>query len=176
MTTLFRSASERERRLLAGIAIGVAVLSILLFVDVPLYRNGRQLAKRSAEERQRLTSIVAMSREYLAVKAELDDIRATAFNGGGASLSGIDALVGRSGLKRKMASVKATPKPIAEGIKAVKAEMSFERISLADLSALIAVLESDGHPLAVERISIKATYEDPAAFNATLIVNTVERE
>ena len=168
--------SERERRLLVGVVIIAVVMSILLFVDVPLYTRGKQLEKRSAEEQQRLTSIVSMSHEYLSVKAELDEIRGTAFNGGGAALSGLDAIVGTSGLKRKMASVKATTKPIADGIKAVKAEMSFEKISLAALSGLIAVMESDGHPMAIEKISIKATYEDPTAFNATLIVNTVERE
>ena len=176
MTALLRSLSERERRLLVGIALGVGVMSMLLLVDVPLYTSGRQLEKRSAEEQQRLTSIVSMSREYLSVKAELDEIRATAFSGGGASLSGLDVLVGKSGLKRKLASVKASTKPVTEGIKAVKAELSLERISLAELSRLIWVMESDGHPIAVERISVKATYDDPAAFTATLIVNTVERE
>ena len=176
MTALLRNVSERERRRLVGVTAVLVVLAILLFVDLPLYNRGTQLGKRAAEEQQRLTSIVSMSREYLSVKAELDETRGTAFNSGGASLAGIDVIVGKSGLKKKLASVKATTKPVAEGIKAVKAEMSLERISLGDLSRLIAFMESGGHPIAIERISVKATHDDPAAFNATLIVNTVERE
>ena len=173
---LFRSLTERDRRLLVGGAYLAAVISIVLFVDVPLYSRGRQLEKTSADERQRLASVMSLGRDYLSVKAELDGIRTTAFSGSGAALSGIDAVVVRAGLKKKMASVKATTRPIADGVKAVKAEMSFERISLADLSGLIGALETDGHPIAAERILVKATYEDPAAFNATLIANTVERE
>jgi hypothetical protein len=173
---LLRSLTERDRRLLGVGAYVAVVISIVLFVDVPLYSRGRQLEKTSAEERQRLASVMSLGRDYLSVKTDLDGIRTTAFSGSGASLSGLDAIVVKAGLKKKMASVKATTKPIADGVKAIKAEMSFERISLADLSGLIGALEADGHPIAVERILIKATYEDPAAFNATLIANTVERE
>lgn len=173
---LSETLSERDRRLLVPVVIIGAVISILLFVDLPLYSRGRQMEKTSAEERQRLTSIVSMSRDYLSVKTELDEIRATAFSGGGASLSGIDVIVVKSGVKKKMTSVKATTKPVADGIKAIKAEMSFERISMTELSGLIGVMEADVHPIAIERVFVKATYDDPAVFNATVIANTVERE
>ena len=173
---LWSGMSERERRLFGGGLVLAAFISTLLFVDVPLYRSGRDMERKAAAEQSRLKSIIAMGQEYLSVKDEVDEIRGKAFNGAGTSLSGIDAIVGKSGLKKKMASLKPTTTPVAEGIKAIKAEVAFERISLSDLSRLIAAMEADGHPMAIERISIKATYEDPSAFQATLIVNTVERE
>lgn len=175
---LSRSLSDSERRLLVRAGIVTAIVAVLVLVDLPLYRSGTRMATRAVEEQQRLTSIVSMGQDYLSVKAELDDIRATAFTGGGASLAGIDAIVGKLGLKKKLASVKAAGRPVgeAEGMKAVKAEMSLERISLAELSGLIGALEADGHPLAIERIAIKAAFDDPSVFHATVIVNTVERE
>lgn len=175
MTTVFRRLSERDRRVLLGALGVVIVVAILLFVDRPLYTGARRLEGRAAEERQRLASIVSMGREYVAVKADMDDIRGTAFNPG-ASLAGLDAIVVRSGLKKKMASVKNRTMPVADGIKAVRAEMAFEKIPLGAVSGLIAAIESDAHPMAIERVALKATYEDPSVFNATLIVNTVERE
>lgn len=168
--------SDRDRRLLIGAGLVAVVAAILLLVDVPLYTGGRRLAASVAEERQRLATIASMGREYVAVKAEVDDIRATAYSGGGASLSGLDGIVTRLGLKKKLASMKATTRPMAEGLKAVKAELSLERVSLPDVSTLIAALESDGHAIAIERVALKAAYDDPAAFTLTLIVNTVERE
>jgi len=150
-------------------------VAILLFVDWPLYTGARQLERGAGEERQRLASIVSMAREYVSVKTDMDDVRGTAFNPG-TSLAGLDAIVVRTGLKKKLASVKNTTKAVAEGIKTVKVEMSFEKIPLGAVSSLIAAMESDGHPVAIERIAIKATYEDPSFFNATLIVNTVERQ
>lgn len=170
------SLSDRDRRLLIGAGLVAVLAAIVFFVDVPLYTGGRRLAASVAEERQRLATIASMAREYVTVTAEVDDIRATAFSGGGASLSGLDGVVARSGLKKKMTSVKTTTRPIAEGLKAIKAEVSLERVSLPDLSGLIAALESDGHAIAIERVSVKAAYDDPAAFHVTLIVNTVERE
>lgn len=173
---LWSGMSERERRLLGGGLMLAAFIATLLFVDVPLYRSGRDMERRAAAEESRLKSIIAMGQEYLSVKGEVDAIRGKAFNGARTSLSGIDAIVSKSGLKKKMASLKPTTNPVADGIKAIKAEVAFERISLSDLSRLIATMESDEHPMAIQRISIKATYEDPSTFHVTLIVNTVERE
>ena len=176
MRRVLERLSERERRLALVAGTVAAFVSILLFVDVPLYGGGQQMEKRSGEEQQRLKSIVAMAEEYRLVRDELESIRRRAFNGAGSALSGIEAVVGRSGLTKKMASVKPTTNPIGDAIKAVKAEIAFERISLSDLSRLVAAMESDGHPMAIEKIVLKASYEDSAAFNATLILNTVERE
>ena len=126
---LWPGMSERERRLLGGGLVLAAFISTLLFVDVPLYRSGRDMERKAAAEQSRLKSIIAMGQEYLSVKDEVDEIRGKAFNGAGTSLSGIDAIVGKSGLKKKMASLKPTTNPVAEGIKAIKAEVAFERIS-----------------------------------------------
>lgn len=173
---LFQRLSVSERRLLVTAVLSSAFIMIVLLVDVPLYSAGRQMESRSREERTRLESIVSMAKEYRSLTDQLDGMRARAFNGGGAFLSGIDAAVGKSGLTKKMVSVKPTTHPVSEGIKGIKAEVYFEGISLSDVPRLIAAMESDGHPMAIERILLKATYEDPAAFNTTLFVNTVERE
>jgi hypothetical protein len=170
-----RPMSETERRLLGVVLVVATFASVVLFVDVPLYNESKRLEGRSAEERRSLSSVVALSDEYRFVRAELDETRGAAFTSG-TSLAGLDAAVGRGGLKKKMASVKSTTRPVAEGLKGIRAELAFDGISLGDLAGVLAALEADGHPVSIERVSIKATYEDPAAFNATLIVNTVERE
>jgi hypothetical protein len=173
---LFQHLPERERRLVVAAVVIVALISVVLLVEVPLYSNVRQMERRSGEEEKRLQSIIGIAKEYLSVRDEVEEIRRRAFNGSGGSVSGIESIVVQSGLKRKMVSVRPTRSAVGEGISAIRAEVLLERISLSDVSRLVAVMESDSHPMAIEKIVIKATYEDAAAFNATLIVNTVERE
>ena len=175
MITPLRRLPEHDRRALCVVGGALLVLAIVLFLDRPLYSSARQLEHRSAEERQRLSAIVSMSRDYLIAKADMDDVRSTAFTTGSA-LGGLDAIVVRSGLKKKMSGVKNTTNPVADGIKAVRAELMFDKIPLTAVSGLIAMIESDAHPIGIERVALKASYEDPVLFSATVIVHTVERE
>jgi hypothetical protein len=173
---LLKNMSERDRRLLVPTMIIAAFLSTLLFVDYPLYKKGKEFERKAGEEERRLRSIISMGQEYFSVKNEIDDIKDRAFTGEGSALSGIDGIVGRSGLKKKMSSLRPTTSPVADGLKRIKAELSFEKASLPEISRLVTAIESDMHPITIERVSIKATYEDPSSYNATLVVNTVGRE
>lgn len=173
---ILKNISDRDRRLLVPALIAAGFVLVMLFVDIPLYMKEMELEKKAGEEEKRLNSIIYMGQEYLSIKDELEDIKARAFTGDGASLSGIDSVVSRSGLKKRLSSLKPATTPAAEGMKRVRAELSLERVALDEVSRLMAAIEADGHPAAVERLSIKATYEDPSLFNVILVVNTVERE
>ena len=173
---ILKNISDRDRRFLFPALVIAGFVLVLLFVDVPLYRKGMEMEKKAGEEEKRLNSIISMGQEYLAVKDEVEDLRARAFTGDGASLAGIDSAVSRSGLKKRLSSLKPATTPAAEGMKRVRAELSLERVALDEVSRLLAAIEADGHPVAVERLSIKATYEDPSIFNVILVVNTVEKD
>lgn len=173
---LLKNISERDRRLLVPALIAAGFLFVLLFVDIPLYMKGREMEKKAAEEEKRLKAIISMGQEYLSIKDEMEDIRARAFTGDGASISGMDSIVSRSGLKKRLSSLKPATTPAAEGMKRVRAELSFERVAFDEISRLMAAIEAEGRPAAVERLSMKATYEDPSLFNVILVVNTVEKE
>lgn len=173
---LLKNISDRDRRLLVPALIAAGFVLVMLFVDIPLYMKEMELEKKAGEEEKRLNSIISMGQEYLSIKDELEDIKARAFTGDGASLSGIDSVVSRSGLKKRLSSLKPATTPAAERMKKVRAELSLERVALDEVSRLMAAIEADGHPVAVERLSIKATYEDPSLFNVILVVNTVEKD
>lgn len=173
---LLKNISDRDRRLLVPVLIAAGFILVLLFVDIPLYRKGMEMEKKAVEGEKRLKSIISMGQEYLSIKDEIEDIKANAFTGDGASLSGIDSVVSRSGLKKRLSSLKPATTPAAEGMKRVRAELSLERVALDEVSRLMAAIESEGHPTAIERLSMKATYEDPSLFNVILVVNTVEKD
>lgn len=172
----FKNLSDRERRLLIPIAIGAVFIAVLLLVDLPLYKKGVEAARKSREEARRLNSIISMGKEYISIRYEIEDVKDRAFNGEGASLAGLDSLVNRSGLKKKLSSLKPTTTPVTDGVKKIKAELSLEKIALTELSRLLTAMKSDGHPIIIERVSIKATYDDPSLFNAILVGNTVEKD
>lgn len=167
---------DAERRILVPAFAAAAVLAVLLFIDIPLYLNMSELRTKNAEEEKRLKSLISMGQEYLSVKYQVDDIIGRAFKGEGASLSGIDSDVTKAGLKKKLSSLKPATSPVSDYIKRTKAELYFEKITLAEVSRLIEITETDHHPVLVEKVSLKATYENPSLFNLTLLLNTVERE
>lgn len=173
---LLKNLSDRERRMLVPAAVVAAFLSLLLFADYPLYKKGKELEKKAADEGNRLKSIISMGQEYVSVRNEVEDIKEKAFKGEGSSLAGLDSIVTRSGLKKRLSSLKPTTSPVTDGMKKIKAELSLDKVSLPEISRMLAAIESDGHPVPVERISVKATYEDPSLYNATLVVNTVEKD
>lgn len=171
-----KNMSDRDRRLLFPAFIITAFLSLLLFVDFPLYKNGVEMESKSLAEEKRLKSIISMGQEYISARNDVEDIKERAFNGEGSSLSGLDSIVSRAGLKKRLSSLKPTTSPVTDEMKRIKAELSFDKVSFIEISRLVEAVESDGHPIKVERISTKATYEDPSMYNATLIVNTVEKD
>lgn len=173
---LFKNIPDRDRRLLFPVLVVLGFLSILLFVDIPLYKRGMELDRKAGEEEKRLKAIISMGEEYLSLRDEVEYIRERAFSGGGASISEIDSVVSRSGFKKRLSSLKPATTPAALGLRRVRAELSFDRVALDDISKLMAVIGSGGRPAAVERLSIKAAYEDPSLFNAILVVNTVEKD
>lgn len=171
-----KNISDKERRFVVPAVIAAVFIAVILFVDVPLYRYGVDLQRKSGEEENRLKSLISMGREYLSVKDQVDDIRERAFKGEGASLSGIDSALNRAGLKKKLSSLKPATTPAADGIKRTKAELYFEKISVPEVSRLLTTMETDRHPIVIEKASLKATYENPSLFNLTLFVNTVEKD
>lgn len=173
---LLKNISDRDRRLLFPALIAVGFILVLLIVDIPLYKKGTEMGRKAGEEEKRLNSIISMGKDYLSIKDDVEDIKARAFTGDGAALSGIDSVVGRSGLKKRLSSLKPATTPTTEGMKRVRAELSFEKVALADVSRLMAAFEAEGRPIVVERLSIKATYEDPSLFNVLLVVNMVEKD
>lgn len=173
---LLKNISDRERRILIPAAVVAAFIAILLLLDLPLYRKGAETSLKAGEEGKRLDSIITMGKEYISVKYEIDDIKDTAFVGEGASLTGLDSLVKRSGLKKNLSSLKPASTPVSDGLKKIRTELALEKIALADLSRILSAIGSDGHPIAVERISVKANYDDPSVFNATIVLNTVEKD
>lgn len=172
----FNNISDKERRFVVPAVIAAVFIAVILFVDVPLYRYGVELQRKTVEEEKRLKSLISMGREYLSVKDQVDDFRERAFKGEGASLSGIDSALNRAGLKKKLSSLKPATTQAADGIKRTKAELYFEKISISEISKLLATIETDRHPIVVEKVSLKVTYENPSLFNLTLLVNTVEKD
>ncbi len=173
---ILKNISDRDRRLLFPAFIITAFLSILLFVDLPLYKKGVEMGSKSLAEEKRLKSIISMGQEYISARDEVEDIKGRAFNGEGSALAGLDSIVSKAGLKKKLSSLKPTTSPVTDEMKRIKAELSFDKISIIEASRLVSAIESDGHSVTVERISTKATYEDPSLYNAALVVNTVERD
>jgi len=171
-----KNISDKDRRVLIPAAVVTAFAAILLFVDLPLYRTGIEKGQKALEEEKRLNSIIKMGKEHISIKYEIDDIKDTAFIGEGSSLSGLDSLIKGSGLKKKLITLKPTSTLVSEGLKKIKMELTLEKMALADLFRILTAIESDGHPIEVERISIKAAYDDPSMFNSTLVLNTVEKD
>lgn len=171
-----KNISDRERRLLLPGLIAAGFVLVLFIVDIPLYKKGDETGRKAGAAEKRLNSIISMGQEYLAIKDDVEDIKAKAFTGDGAALSGIDSVISRSGLKKRLSLLKSAITPAAEGMKRVKAELSIEKVALADVSRLMAAFEAEERPIAIERLSIKATYEDPSLFNVLLVVNAVEKD
>src|SRR4030067_82918 len=77
--------------------------------------------------------------------------------------------------KKKLSSLKPTTTPVTDLLKRTKVELYFEKVSISEASRLLTTIETDWHPVVVEKVSIKATYENPSLFNLTLLVNTAEK-
>lgn len=170
---LLRTLIERQPIIIFVIIMAVSVLAAI-FVDIPLYRKWAEVKKRGIEEDKRLKSIISIGREYISVRNEIEDIMEQAFKGDGSTLAGIDAVVARAGLKKRLSSIKPVITPVTDRIDRVKAELFMEQLALSDVSDFLKAVEADGHAVNIEKLSLKATYENYALFNVTIVVNYVE--
>lgn len=172
---LLRTLYERERQpLIIFIIIIAAFVLAAIFVDVPLYRKWAEVKKRTIEEDKRLKSVISIGQEYISVRNEVEDIMDQAFKGDGSALAGIDAVVTRAGLKKRLSSIKPAIIPVTDGINRVRVELIMEKISLSDVSSFLEAVETYRHVVNIEKLSLKATYENHALFNVTIVANYVE--
>lgn len=170
---LSKALREAQPLTIFVIITAVFVLAVIL-VAIPLYGKWTEVKKRGIEENKRLKSVISMGQEYISVKNEIEDIMDKAFKGDGTTLAGIDAVVTTAGLKKKLSSMKPTTIPVTNRVDRVKVELLMEQIPLADVVSLLKTVEADGHAVNIEKLSLKATYENYALFNVAITINYLE--
>lgn len=174
MKKLLRTLHESVRKPLILFVIITAFVSIALFADIFLYRKWVEVNRRAIEEKSRLRSIITTGMEYIVVKNEVEDIVEYAFKGNGTAMSEIDAIVTRAGLKKNLSSLKPITTAVTDRIDKIKAELLMEKISIFEVSVFLDFVEANAHAIGIEKLSLKSTYETPALYNVSIVLNYVE--
>lgn len=169
--------SQREKRVLASAAVVIVLLVAYLVVESTLTRYAA-LADKIEVEKQELIKIAHLRQQYLQTQQQLSQIQAQLdrMESGFSVLSFIEDLANKQQIRENIGSVKPNKVPLGESYEERKVEVELDAITLPKLVDFVYKIENAGHLLKVERMRIKARYDNPDLLNVTLQVTTIAKK
>ena len=172
MSTLLARLSQRERRFVytGGIVLG-GILLYALVVD-PLWQMQVDMTARVAAKERELQEVVALSREYLAAKAEVERVQSAA-GPGFSPVSFLENLANNTVGQDKVLAITPVGQERQPGLTLETIELKLGGISLRELVNLLYKIDTTGAMLHPTRLSIKKRFKDPYTFDVLLTTQAI---
>ena len=166
-STLLARLSPREQRFVytAGIVLGATLLYALV-LD-PLWQLHADMTTRVAAKERELREVVALRREYLATKAEVERIQSTA-GPGFSPVSFLENLTNNTVGQDKVLAITPVGQERQPGITLETIELKLGGVSLREIVNLLYKIDTTGAMLHPTRLSIKKRFKDPYTFDVLL--------
>lgn len=149
----------------------IVALCLCLLI-APLFVLGKRARTEAEGLRSRLHELSALGDEYRSLKGGIDLLEQrrslSKVNGVPQAVDDISSSVG---LRAKVRAVKAIgSREIAGGVEE-SAEVQLEKVTMNELINILYRIEEAPMMLAVKRLTIRKTFENPELFNATLTLS-----
>ena len=176
LRTTLAGLSPREQTLVGVFAALLAATLAWMIVLEPLTLGRQRLAssigtRRAELERTRslvtrVQTLEAMAPSGSDNKAASADFSLFAF---------LDKSAGASVSRERVASMTPSRRETDDGMTEITVEVKLAGVALAELVDLLRSIETSGEPVAVTRMDMRRRYDDPDAFDVTLVARTVAR-
>jgi hypothetical protein len=166
----------REKVVLGvGTVLGAMILAYTLIMT-PYMEKMRVLDRRISQKTVELKEISALSREYLEIKARMEELKGKARRRGkGFSLfSHLESLAGKTRIKGNIASMKPQSSPVGEQYKESSVEVKLESITTKQLVDYLFNIEDNEAFIRIKRLHLKKRHDNPKYLDATFLVSTYE--
>jgi len=172
VSTLLARLSPREQRFVyaAGVVLGGTLLYTLV-LD-PIWQMRVDMTARVAAKERELQEVVALQREYLAAKTEVDRTQAAA-GPGFSPVSFLEELTNNTVGQDKVLAITPVGQERQTGITLETIELKLGGVSLREIVDLLYKIDSTGTMLYPTRLSIKKRFKDPYSFDVLLTAQAI---
>jgi len=176
MRAFFSSLSDRERWLVLGAVVFVALALLFALIVNPVVEKKQRYVRMAQDKRQDLVQFRQYASEYRSLQASLTEIeRKVASSDADISLlAAMENNARKLGLAERIASMKPFTNELDSGMVQSSVEMRVEKIDLKGLVEFMEAIENGPGMAVTTRLRIKTRFDDPALLDSTILVTTLE--
>jgi len=167
--------TNRERWLAGGLAALIAAVTFAAFCVAPAVERINTLNRVLPEKQKTLQDLSAKSREYLTLRAGLDNLeKQSAPDGKEFELPAfLESMTNELGMAKKVAQMKRQMLQLDPKCAEVIVEVKLENIMLKQLVEFLLKTKSSGRFLQVKNLYIEKSRTDPALLDAVIQISTL---
>ena len=151
----------------------VALLVVLFILIIPVLLWERVVEKELSELTAKYQEYSVLSNKYISLKASVDAVeQKKALTKTNSITQAIGDISVSLGIKEKMKSVKLTgAKKVIDQMNEESAEILMEKLNMTELVHLLYKIENAPMILAIKRVVIKKSFENPDLLDVTMAVS-----
>ncbi|MCJ7729776.1 MAG: type II secretion system protein GspM [Sedimentisphaerales bacterium] len=167
--------TSRERWLAGGLAALIAAVAFTAFCVAPAVERINTLNRVLPEKQKTLQDLSAKSREYLTLRAGLDNLEKQSAPGGKEFElpAFLESMTNELGIAKKVAQMKRQMLQLDPKCSEVIVEVKLENVMLKQLVDFLLKTKSSSHFLQVKNLYIEKSRTDPALLDAVIQISTL---
>lgn len=171
-----KNLSPRERLVLLGGGVVVALLVLVFGLVVPLSDALTGMDKKLVAEQERLDEAVELQSRIARVKSELAQLERKVDRRQATSLfSLIEKNSNQLGVGENLVSMRLQDATVREGFRVEAVDLRLEKIRFAQLVSLLKAFDSSPALLNVRQLKIKKRFDDSTLVDVNLQVESLTR-
>jgi hypothetical protein len=176
LSRIFYRLSRRERWIVGGGALLLAVLLGYVFVFSPMLSQARLYDRLIPRKEKEIADLSALIDQYKSLSAQLSEVEARIRPPGDFSiLSYVEETAVRGQIRGNIAYIRPLAVQTREGLREVPVEVKVENVTLPSLVGFISSFDQAPALLKVRRISLRTRFADPQFMDATFVVSSFEK-
>lgn len=168
--------THRERGLFFGLVFFVIAWGLFVFAVKPALARIEVLSRVIPEKSSDLQDIKAKSKQYLALKNELDEFKRKASSEAKdfELLTFLESTVRQDGLTEKVTTMKQKISMLDSNYSEVVVEVDLENITLEQMLELLIKIKSSTHSLRIKSLYTKKSTSIPSLLDTVIQISTLK--
>ncbi|HWP35693.1 MAG TPA: type II secretion system protein GspM [Thermodesulfobacteriota bacterium] len=169
--------ARRERWMVGGGAVAVALLLVYALVVAPLLERSRDLDRLIAQKEREYAEIVRLREEYRRARAELAAIEARLARTGAdfQLLSFLEGLAARTGVRDRIAYMRPQAAAAAGRFREQAVELRLDGVTINQLVQLLAQVVEAPQALRIKRLSVVTRYDNANRLDVIVQIAAYQR-
>ena len=168
--------TRREQSLFLGLLVFVAAWALLAFAVRPAIDRMETLRRVIPEKTMALQQLLAKSKQYLALKAGLDNLKRNADSQKSKFelLTFIESTTRKEGLTEKVTTMKQKLYPLDSNYSEIIVEVGMENLSTEQLLKFLLKIKSSNQFLQIHSLYTKKSVANPNLLDSVIQVSTLK--
>lgn len=173
---MIKNLSQRERSMVTGGAVALALLLIIFGVILPYNNAMDRLDKKIASRKVQLQEVRQLQVDYLGLKQQAGRLkRQFAKSGGTSAVTFLEEASGRIGGRENLVLMRPLPAKTEGQLKIETTEFKLERLDLAQAVRILREIEQAQPPMRVDRLHLKQRFDDSSQLDMSATVSAARR-